>query len=112
MAPALALSAPVGLPGVRERSVRVLAMIAPGADEVETVDNLLPVEGTTVDVVGQKEVADRLGVERQTVRQWAARGLLPPREFTVSGGPAWRWSTIQKWSEKTGHPKRNETEEP
>jgi predicted DNA-binding transcriptional regulator AlpA len=53
-------------------------------------------------IVGQKEIADRLQVAPNTVYQWAKRGLLPPVEGTVGGDPAWHWSTIEAWAQSTG----------
>lgn len=43
--------------------------------------------------MGLKEIADRLNVKQQTAAAWKHRGLLPEPEGTVSGMPAWRWST-------------------
>jgi predicted DNA-binding transcriptional regulator AlpA len=53
-----------------------------------------------VDIVGEAEVAERLGVKRATVNAWAKREQLPHAEFTVSGQPAWRWTTIELWAEE------------
>jgi hypothetical protein len=55
-----------------------------------------------LDIVGEAEIAARLGVKPNTVHQWAIRGLLPESEGTVSGRAAWRWSTIQAWADRTG----------
>lgn len=62
-----------------------------------------------VEPVGLVEIAERLGVKRETAGMWhyrSQRGELPvpmpePR-WTVSGGPAWRWSDIEKWARRTG----------
>ena len=54
------------------------------------------------DPVGLSDIADRLGVARQTAKQWQLRGQLPPAKWTVSGRPAWDWPTIEKWAKKTG----------
>ena len=54
------------------------------------------------DVVGEKEIAERLGVKRQTVRAWVAWGTFPAPQWTVSGAPAWRWKTIEAWARATG----------
>lgn len=63
-----------------------------------------------LDVVGLKEVAQRLGVEERTASMWKWRGLLPPADGIVSGLPVWRWSTIRKWATATGRlPKQEET---
>lgn len=55
-----------------------------------------------VDPVGLAEIADRLGVQRQTVDTWRHRGLLPEPRWTVGGRPAWDWPTIRAWAERTG----------
>lgn len=57
---------------------------------------------STIDIVGIKEIAERLGVKPQTAAAWRVRGLLPPEEGTVSGSPAWSWATIQRWAHETG----------
>lgn len=51
--------------------------------------------------VGIQEIAERLGVKRATVDQWVQRELLPPRDWTVGGRPAWNWPNIQSWAEET-----------
>lgn len=56
----------------------------------------------SLDIVGLKEIADRLNVKQQTAAAWKHRGLLPEPEGTVSGMPAWRWSTIAYWAANTG----------
>jgi hypothetical protein len=55
-----------------------------------------------LDIVGLKEIAQRLGVKQQTAAAWRYRGLLPPEEGTVSGAPAWTWATIEGWAKATG----------
>jgi hypothetical protein len=54
------------------------------------------------DIVGIKEIAERLNVRQQTAAQWRHRGILPEPEGTVSGAPAWRWVTIERWARATG----------
>ena len=56
----------------------------------------------TGDIVGIKEIAERLGRKPQTAALWRHRGLLPPEEGIVSGAPAWHWGTIARWAAKTG----------
>jgi len=56
----------------------------------------------SLDIVGLKEIAERLGVKQQTAAAWRYRGLLPPEEGTVSGSPAWTWATIEAWATATG----------
>lgn len=55
-----------------------------------------------LDIVGLKEIAERLNVKQQTAAAWKHRNLLPPPEGTVSGAPAWRWETIENWALQTG----------
>jgi hypothetical protein len=57
---------------------------------------------TGLDIVGLKEIAERLGVKQQTAAAWRHRGVLPPPEGTVSGAPAWQWQTIEQWAKATG----------
>lgn len=54
------------------------------------------------DPVGLSDIADRLGVKRQTAKDWKLRGLLPPPKWVVGGRPAWDWPQIEKWARKTG----------
>lgn len=54
------------------------------------------------DPVGLSEIADRLGVARQTAKQWKLRGLLPEPKWTVGGRPVWDWPAIERWARKTG----------
>jgi predicted site-specific integrase-resolvase len=54
------------------------------------------------DPVGADDIADRLGVQRNTVHQWRQRGVLPDPPWTVSGRPAWNWPEIAKWAKDTG----------
>lgn len=55
-----------------------------------------------LEIVGLKEIAERLGVKPQTAAAWRHRGLLPPPDGTVSGAPAWRWEVIEDWARHTG----------
>jgi predicted site-specific integrase-resolvase len=53
--------------------------------------------------VGLAEIADRLGVKRQTADNWQQRGVLPPPRWTVGGRPAWSWQRdIEPWARETG----------
>lgn len=54
------------------------------------------------DIVGIKEIAERLGRKPQTAALWRHRGLLPPEEGIVSGAPAWHWATIARWAADSG----------
>lgn len=53
------------------------------------------------DPVGADDIADRLGVKRQTVAMWRYRKLLPEPSWTVSGRPAWNWPNVQRWAKET-----------
>jgi predicted site-specific integrase-resolvase len=59
-------------------------------------------EATEPDPVGLLEIAERLGVARQTPRMWHHRGLLPAPRWTVSGMPAWEWADVAEWARSTG----------
>lgn len=52
--------------------------------------------------VGLIEIAERLGVQRNTVDVWRQRGVLPEPEWTVGGRPAWNWPTIAEWARDSG----------
>ena len=52
--------------------------------------------------VGAAEIAARLGVKPQTVHTWRHRKLMPHTRWTVSGQPAWEWSEIEAWAQRTG----------
>jgi hypothetical protein len=52
--------------------------------------------------VGSDDIAQRLGVQRDTVKMWKHRRLLPTPDWTVSGRPAWNWPTIRTWAQRTG----------
>ena len=54
------------------------------------------------DPVGLAEIAQRLGVARQTVDNWRFRGDLPAPTWTVGGRPAWDWPVIAAWAQRTG----------
>jgi hypothetical protein len=53
-----------------------------------------------LDLVGSREIADRLGVSIRTVQQWRARGVMPVAEWWISGSPVWRWTAIRAWNER------------
>lgn len=54
------------------------------------------------------QIAERLGVERQTVNVWrSTRGIMPEPDYTECptcgiDRPLWKWETIEAWARKTG----------
>lgn len=58
-----------------------------------------------LELVSQVEIAERLGVTVKAVEKWREREKFPPPEWTLAIGPVWRWSTVARWSQKTGYPK-------
>jgi hypothetical protein len=79
--------------------------MATTGQDLEPEWKALPKDGP----MGPLEVADFMGpwdddlqrpvgVKRATVQQWLFRKVLPDRDFTVSGFPAWKKETIVKWA--------------
>lgn len=54
------------------------------------------------DLVGIKDIAERLGYQQGTVYKWRLRRRLPEPDFTVGASPAWRWHRIEEWARATG----------
>lgn len=55
------------------------------------------------DPVGLADLAKRLGVQRQTAKDWKQRGLLPAPRWYASDAPLWDWDAdIEPWARKTG----------
>jgi hypothetical protein len=46
-------------------------------------------------------------VSRKAIERWRSTPDVgfPEPDAIVSGTPVWRWSTIQRWSQRTGYPK-------
>lgn len=54
--------------------------------------------------VGEKEIAERLRVRKQTVAMWLHRPTVvpfPPPRWRVSGNPAWNWPDVERWARET-----------
>lgn len=84
-----------------EGHYRELAVLAGMADTLAPpCHNILDVP--TADPVGIKEIADRLGVQRNTVDVWLNRKIMPPTRWTVGGRPCWQWTDIEAWARSTG----------
>jgi hypothetical protein len=62
-------------------------------------------ECRTVDPVGLQEIAERLGIPKQTPKTWNQRKVLPEPGGTVSGVPWWDWPVIEEWARKRGLPR-------
>lgn len=56
-------------------------------------------EGSSLDLVGPAEIAERLGVKRATVDHWRWLKILPEPDKTISGNPVWFWETIRDWND-------------
>ena len=57
--------------------------------------------GDDSDIVGAREIAERLGVKRETVNMWMHRALLPKPAGRASGVPVWRWPDVEDWARDT-----------
>jgi len=58
-------------------------------------------------LVGKSEIADRLGVSVKAVERWMATPDVgfPAPDWRLASGPIWKWTTISKWSRKSGYPR-------
>ena len=54
------------------------------------------------DLVGASEIAQRLGVHRNTPYVWRSRHLLPAPDLELTTGPIWLWERIEEWARQTG----------
>lgn len=61
-----------------------------------------PVCGLSGDLVGTREIANRLGKAIKTVQHWRQRDMLPAPLAVLAGGPVWSWPTIAGWAADTG----------
>lgn len=51
--------------------------------------------------VGIIEIAELLGVKRNTVDMWRVRGVFPSPRWTVGGRPCWNQSDVLAWARAT-----------
>jgi hypothetical protein len=63
------------------------------------------------DPVGLAELAERLGVQRNTAEMWRKRRLLPEPTVVVSGTPVWSWRAIERWARATRRGRAGEGQE-
>ena len=56
----------------------------------------------TYGLLGPREIAEYLSVERKTVDTWRTRGVLPDPSLELSGHPMWDIWLIQEWAASTG----------
>lgn len=56
------------------------------------------------DLVGAREIADRLGVSKNSVvYDWVRRhGDFPRPIVTLSAGNIWLWTEVEAWAKRTG----------
>ena len=54
------------------------------------------------DPVGTAEIAERLGVQRNTVQVWRKRGVLLEPKSIASGVALWDWPDVEAWARATG----------
>jgi predicted DNA-binding transcriptional regulator AlpA len=56
-----------------------------------------------VDLVGAAEIADRLGIARQSVHQLARRHAdFPQPVATLRQAMVWNWPDVERWARATG----------
>jgi predicted DNA-binding transcriptional regulator AlpA len=54
-----------------------------------------------LDLVGVPEIAEMLGVHRQSVWRYVRRDDFPEPDAQVSGKRLWKRSAIERWAKKT-----------
>jgi predicted DNA-binding transcriptional regulator AlpA len=52
------------------------------------------------DPVGAQEIAERVGVQRDTVWKWRRRYPDFPKSVTLNMGPVWNWAAVMEWIER------------
>jgi hypothetical protein len=66
------------------------------------------------DVIGAREIAERLDVKPGTVHMWRQREKdlkvpMPEPRGWVSGYPWWSWPEVKRWAKETGRLPEEET---
>jgi hypothetical protein len=82
------------LSAARASRQRYTASLDPLSDEWD----LEPLDEPDDTLLGPDELAELLQVQRATIRQWRARGILPPADLELSGLPIWRHATVTSWA--------------
>lgn len=67
----------------------------------------------TEEIVSGAEIARRLGVSRERVRQWASdpRYHFPAARGRIGPAKAWVWDEVRRWATEHGYPKPRELAE-
>ena len=52
-------------------------------------------------ILSLSEIAQVTGLTMNTVYSYHSRGKLPDPDFQIGAGPLWRFSTIDKWADRT-----------
>ena len=53
-----------------------------------------------------RELVERLGICRQTLRNWIAAGDFPPPHMTIGRRHFWRVNDVMRWEARAGETKR------
>lgn len=57
--------------------------------------------GMSPELAGVAEVAEMLGVSKQTVVKYAARADFPEPLDRLAAGPVWRRADVEEWAKRT-----------
>jgi hypothetical protein len=69
---------------------------------LSTVSYMVSADSPPSELVNATEVARRLGLSGERVRQLAAAGTLPPAVGRVGRNNVWRWDDVQDWAVAVG----------
>lgn len=84
---------------------------------IEETSQGLTLPGVSRELMGLADVARELGMTDQAIKNWHARGKLPPEDYTHGANqrPLWRRSTLERAgvlerasSERTRAPERSD----